>query len=422
MPNYQYIGKVAGNKSDGWIEAPDKKQAIRKLQSQGIVLIRIQEATVGPKKPSTSQGVNLQKDEHTPANRVRLFSFRTSNKKLAIPLAKRLLELHSGGLPLGDAVHMLSIRLTNPAMKQVTMEIWNHLREGKGFGWSVAQIPNLYPPTVHHLLDAGEASGDMVSVLENIIEYLEERERIKKQVISSLTYPVFLMVLVFGILTAFIFVLLPRITSMIEAMGGEMNFFTLALVTFAEYLIKFGPIIGIAVIVSILLISQWRKSETGRTTTDRLLYKIPLIGNISSLSTLYQMSKLMNTLMDSGINTSENLKLTERTLLNQWLKKRFNAARTMINEGASFSNAFRNHQLYPDSAIDILSVGENTGNLSKGLKEITRNVREILDAKLHFLTVFVSSSFMAIAFIFVLFAALGMVLSVLEVSRTISLQ
>ena len=97
---------------------------------------------------------------------------------------------------------------------------------------------------------------------------------------------------------------------------------------------------------------------------------MPLLGKIFYLSELFQVGNLISTLLESGINTTETLRLTERTVKNTKLRERFNTARGQVNEGLSIAQAFQRNQFMPDLAVDILTVGENTGNLAHSMNEI----------------------------------------------------
>ena len=163
------------------------------------------------------------------------------------------------------------------------------------------------------------------------------------------------------------------------------------------------------------------QTEVGRKIIDTWTLKLPILGNIYYYSYLYQTGNLISTLMHNGINTTETLELTEKTINNTYIKEKFKLARNQINEGASISNAFRNHNLMPEIALDILSVGENSGEISKTIEEITEGFRDELSQKLNRLTTIVSSLALGFAFSLVGLIAIGIVTSVFEVSKTLSI-
>ena len=427
MADYQYTGTgSSGEKTSGTLTATDRKTAIRILQQRGIVPIRIAEHSGELREKSSESGAKSSPGSVKFARpRWFLWTPQTGNLKgshtYGLKFAKRLLELHSGGMPLGDSIFLLSQRLSEVRLKNITTEVWHQLREGKSFAKAVETIPNLFPSAMIPLFEAGDASGDMVAILKNTIEYIEDRKGLTRRILASISYPFLLVFMVMLIMVLFLKFLVPMIQGLIESMGGEMNIFTRIMIGISQWIISASPIALVLAVVGTILWVQWRRTEKGRITTDRWLLRIPLLGKIIELSGQYQLSNLMCTLMESGINTSDNLRLCERTIQNHSMKVKFATARAMIIEGASFSAAFKQNALYPESAIDILTVGENTGKLERGLREITNSVRSMLDSRLKTLTILVSAGAMAFAFLMVAFAAIGMVLSVLEVSQTINL-
>ncbi|MFW5883561.1 MAG: type II secretion system F family protein, partial [Verrucomicrobiota bacterium] len=139
------------------------------------------------------------------------------------------------------------------------------------------------------------------------------------------------------------------------------------------------------------------------------------------LNELYTVSSLIGTLTQSGINMTETLRLTERALNNTELRARFHSARTQVNEGLALANALRRHRILPDLALDILTVGENTGTLAHSLSEIAKGFREELSGRLGFLVTAVSSVALATAFALVALIAIGLITSVMQVSSSLSM-
>ena len=427
MSDFQYTGtNTGGGKVSGTLSAPDRKTAIRLLQQKGVVPIKVSEqgqdhksAALGKESGTRVKGLKSSLSGLAKKDRQANNKFKASHA-YGLRFAKRLLELHSGGMPVGDSIFLLSQRLSEERLKAIVSEVWRQLREGKSFAKATESIPNLFPAAMFPLFEAGDASGDMLAILKNTIEYIEDRSALKKRIIASISYPFVLISVVMLIMILFLKFLIPMIQNLIQSMGGEMNLITRIMIGFSEWMLSAAPIALILGVIGLLVYTQWRRTAKGRLLTDKWMLKVPLIGKIIGLSGQYQLSNLMGTLMESGINTSDNLRLCERTIQNQWIRSKFSTARTMIVEGASFSNAFRQNDLYPESSIDILTVGENTGHLERGLNEITKSVREMLDNKLKTLAVVISAGTMAFAFIMVAFTAIGMVTSILEVSQTIS--
>jgi type II secretory pathway component PulF len=224
----------------------------------------------------------------------------------------------------------------------------------------------------------------------------------------------------FGVVIFFLLFLLPRVEGILNSLGGDMPLIARILIGSSDMALKGGPFAALATAIVAVAFSRWRKTPLGRARTDYWLLRIPFIGKIFLYSEIFQSSSLMGTLMESGINTTETLRLAERTLKNTQLKAKFAVCRRQIQEGLSLAAAFKMTHFMPDIAIDILTVGENTGNLVNSLREITKMNRRDLTRSLQILTGAVSTGALVFAFVLVTLIALTIIFSVFGISSTLA--
>jgi len=341
-------------------------------------------------------------------------------EKSGLAFLTRLLELHASGLPIGDSIHILSQRLSDPEQKQLAASIWRDLSEGATLAGALTRQSKYFSGSITYVIEAGEATGNLSPILRKVIDFLEEKQAIRQKMITSMAYPGFICTVAFGVVIIFLTVLLPQIQGMLDRLGGRMTWSARLLMDGSDCLIKFGPFLLLALIFGAVALGQWRKRPAGRRKSDQWVLRLPLLGKIFYYSDLFQAGNLISTLLESGINTTEVLRLTERTLKNTALRERFHTARGQVNEGLSIAQAFKRNQFMPDLAIDILTVGENTGNLAHGMSEVTKSFRNELSKRLSLLTNLVASGALVGAFLLVALIAIGIVTSVFQVSQTLS--
>ena len=178
---------------------------------------------------------------------------------------------------------------------------------------------------------------------------------------------------------------------MLERLGGEMTWSAQLLIDGSNWMLKLGPFFILGLIILFLGLGQWKRTQMGKRIIDRWSLRIPLIGNIIYYSNLYQTGNLIATLLQSGINTTETLQLTEKTIENAYLKQQFSTAKGQINEGASLTQAFRLQNFMPDVALDILSVGEDMANWHRAWPMSQKVFKESLSQRLNAMTTIVSS-------------------------------
>ncbi|MGB0744965.1 MAG: type II secretion system F family protein, partial [Opitutales bacterium] len=420
MPKFDYKARShAGAVTSGQIEASDRRAAMRRLQAEGLSPVTLKEA--GGKSASslasfaeklkTLGGSGRTDKQQDSAPR----TGRAKREKVGLAVMKRLMELHGSGLPAGDSIRILSQRLSEKEQKALATALWRDLSEGATLAGAMARHPKYFSGSVSYVIEAGEATGSLAPILRKVIEHLEEKQAIRTKMLASMAYPAFICSVAFGVVILFITVLLPQIQGMLERLGGEMTWSARVLIDGADVLTKFGPIAIVAIVLGMIGLQQWRRSERGRKKSDRWLLRIPLLGKIFYYSDLFQSGSLISTLLESGINTTETLQLTERTIANLELRERFHTSRSEVNEGLSIAQAFRRNQFMPDISVDILTVGEDTGNLGQSMNEVTRGFRDELTRRLGALTNIVSTGALTAAFILVALIAMGIVTSVFQV-------
>jgi len=424
MPQFHYKARARdGSVSTGSLEAADRRYVTQRLQAQRLTPISVEEATETKGLSAKKLVDSLAALRPNSASKPRGEAARGGSprrEKVGLSLLKRLLELHSSGLPVGDSIRILSQRLSDPEQKRLANELWRDLSEGSTLANALTRQPRYFSGSIAYVIEAGEATGSLAPILRKVIDYLDEKRAIRQKMVSSMAYPGFICGVAVIVVIIFLTVLLPKIQSMLDRLGGEMTLTARILIDGSDLLVRYGPFVLAALILGAIGISQWRRSAKGRAVTDRWLLKLPLIGKIAYYADLFQTGNLVSTLLQSGINTTETLNLTERTIQNTELRERFRVARGQVNEGLSIAQAFKRNRFMPDLALDILAVGENTGNLAQSMNEVTKGFREELTRRLGQLTTLVSTGALFGAFALVALIAIGIVTSVFQVSQNLT--
>lgn len=381
------------------IVAKNKEHALAQLRQQGI-------------SPSTVTFVSAS------------FHQKKQNRKLVLPFLKRLLQLHEAGLPIGDTLRILQTRLKDPQLRDLAIALWKDLSEGKSLGSAMKSYPHVFSEDIIYPLEAAESTGNLAPVLRDVIRLLTEREQLKKKIVAGMAYPVFVTIAAMAVVVFFLFFLLPRIEGMLTSMGGHLTLPARILIGFSNVLLYGIPLtlIGSGCIAWILRYVR-KHSPQARQKTDRLLLAVPMLGTILQYTDLCRVSNLLATLLKSSVNLTEAMRLTERTIRNSFLRAQYQEARNKINDGAAITNAFqvKKAPLFTDLALDIIMVGENTGNLHESFQEVYNLHNQELDTRLHRLTTLITSGALGFAFFLVAILALGIVSSIMQFTNTIKL-
>jgi type II secretory pathway component PulF len=419
MPRFSYKALDGnGRQISGEAESSDRKRLLQQLAQKGLRPVAVE-----------SLGEQVDADENIETSdffrhsgkRRRFFTIKRSKSAISLEFLKRLLVLLSSGMSLGDAVSLLSRRLSDPQMKELCDSIWKRLSEGQTLASAMHSHSEVFIPSTIHLVEAGESSGNLVPVLERIVAYLEESRDVRKRLISNLTYPAFVLSTAVVVVIILLTFLLPKIQDMLDQLGGELPLITRILIGGSEATITYGPFVLAGVVAAVLAVRQWRRSASGKRQTDYWLLRMPIIGRIYLYSNIYGTTNLMSTLLGSGVNTTETLRLVERTINNVILRGKFALARKQIQEGVSMAAAIQRVHYMPDMAMDILTVGENTGNIVTSLNDINKIYREELTKSLNILTTTTVAVALGGAVMLVAVIAISVVFSVLSVGQSLQL-
>ena len=427
MPVFHYLAiDSRGRTIPGELEADDRRSVRSHLRGKGLTPVEVRtkggSAEVVKAKANSRKGnaVGSKSDANGSDTPRKSFSLGGSNEKIGLEFMKRLLELHGSGMPVADSVKLLHQRLSDPQQKEIAGNLWRELSEGRSLARAMRLMPDYFGESTSYVIEAGEATGSVAPILRRIIGYIEEKREIRSKVLGSMAYPSFIGFIAFGVVLFFLFFLLPQIQDMLDSLGGELNFMAKALITGSNLVMTFGPFAVIFLLIGAFSVRQWNKTEGGGITISRVMLRIPLIGRILYYSELFQLNSLVGTLVTSGIGLTENLRLSERTIKNLSFRLKFRSARALVNEGKSLPDALRKFDFMPAMQLDVMDVGERTGNLAHSLEEIANSFRTELSRRIKRMTTIVTAGALGFAFGLVALVAVSIVTSIFQVSNSIT--
>lgn len=420
MAKFKYVAIDSKGKTlPGEIAASDAKEARQKIRQKGLTPLQIKSLSGGDSEKAPRKQKKPVKSKKKISGESKK-GVRGKGEKVGLEFLKRLLELHSSGMPVADAVKLLNQRLSDPGQKEIAGVLWKELAEGKTLSRAMRNLPEFFSESSSFVIEAGEATGNVSPILKKIISHLEEKRQIRSKVLGSMAYPVFVGLIAFGVVLFFLFFLLPQIEEMLASLGGELNLMARVLINGSNWVLAVGPFVLIGLLIASGTIIQWSKTEKGGMTFDQTMLKLPLFGNIIYLSEMFQLASLLSTLIWSGIGLTENLRLCEKTIRNRHIRSRFRSARALVNEGKSLPEALRKFKLMPLMQLDILEVGEKTGNLGNSMEDSSQSFRDQLTKKIKTMTTLVSGGALGFAFSLVALVAISIVSSIFQVSKSIS--
>jgi general secretion pathway protein F len=411
MPTFAYSARAAdGRTVSAELSAPSRRDALRAIQTRGLTLLRLSEpealATKGPAAGKAAR----QQAAAADTGGVRL------GRKHRLPFLSQLHELTSGGLSAGEAVRLLAARVKDPAMSTLYNGVWTNVSEGATLSRAFAAFPQVFDENSINLIQAGEATGNLNEVFERLIIHLTEQRELQRNLLFALAYPAFLSVVAFGVVLFFLFFLLPRLENLFKSLKGELPLSTRLLIGLADFAMKYGLFVGVAIAAVVIIFWRWRATESGRLITDSWLIRLPIVGPFFVSRTVLAFTQNLAVLLANGITTADALRITERQIGNRVHRTLFSETTSRVLEGDTLSKALARTGCFPDLALDQLAIGESNGKLAPSLQKIATSFQRTLTTQLNLFTKIVGSAVLLGVFAFVGFIAFAIVQAVFSMS------
>ncbi len=405
MPSFTYTAKDgAGVAAAGTIDAPSRREALRRLQSRGLRPLQVEEVGAARREKAGPAKRGGAEDAPTVAE--------------CLPFLEAMADLVRSGMSAGESLRLLSLRLQKSRLRNLCAGLWAKLSEGQSLSAALAGYPAVFDGQTVNLIAAGEATGNVRDVLERLIAHFTEQAEFRRKLVAAMAYPLFICFIAIGVVIFFVLFLLPRLQTLLDSLGGKLPLSTQLLMWFAKVFVIVGPAMVGLTLLAVIGIFQWRKQESGRLASDALLLKTPLAGAFVMRVSVLNFCHTLAVLLENGITTAEALRLAEKTAPNRAMRAQMRAATDRVLEGESLSRALGRTGYFPRLLLDRVAVAEQTGNLAPGLRDISRSYRAELDRWLGTLSQTISAAVLLTAFSFVAFIAFAIVAAVFEVSSS----
>lgn len=347
---FQWSGKTAkGVLQSGEITANSKEEVMAHLRRQSIV------PTVIAKK------------------RKSLFALgrgRVKDKDMVI-FTRQFSTMIDAGLPLVQALEILSKQTENKTLAKVISEIKLDVEAGSTFADALRKHPKAFTDLYANMVAAGEAGGILDTILNRLAQYIEKAMKLKKQVKGAMIYPsVIISVAVLVIAVIMIFVV-PTFAKMFTQLGGILPLPTRIVIGISNFLIGVGGLIVLGGIVGVIVsLLQFRRTERGKIITDAVMLRFPIIGVLIRKVAIAKFTRTFGTLVSSGVPILDSLDITAKTAGNKVVEKAVYEVKRAVAEGKTLAEPLTKSKVFPPMVTQMISVGESTGAIDTMLSKI----------------------------------------------------
>jgi type IV pilus assembly protein PilC len=372
MSVYNFLSKDSeGKRKEGEIRADSIDTAIQKLSSNGQMVISLKEVDdtfdfLGPFLDELQLSIEKAKNR-IPLSNVVFFT-------------RQLATMFSAGLTLERAIHSLGAEEKHKKFNRILTSVGANIRKGLNLSESLARHPGVFNSLFVAMIKAGEVSGNLNEILEQLATYLEKLDDTRRKVKSAMNYPIFMIVFLFVMLALMLLVIIPKFSEVYAQLGAGLPDATRKMIELSNWFgnnIGFLGFVTFSVFGVIWLIS---KTQRGGFSLDSLKLKTPVFGALLEQSILNKFCKTFGILIGSGVPILETTALLQRVVDNKVYEKAIEDASDYIRDGYNISTALRRTEVFPSILLQLASTGEDTGELDNLLDRAADYYQKQVDA------------------------------------------
>jgi type IV pilus assembly protein PilC len=384
MPTFSYEAlNAAGKPQKGTIDANTTEEAIQKIKTQGYFPTSVREQKV--KKSAAAGEATQAKAKRKSAGGI---SFGGVSAKQLTTFTRQLSTLQDAGLPLLRSLQILESQLKPGKFKNILIGVCEEVEGGSSLSESMGKYPKAFNHLYVKMVNAGEIGGVLDIILQRLAEFMEKSQRLKRKIKGAMVYPIVVVTIATLILTGIMWFIIPKFEEIFRDFGVALPALTVWLITASRWVAGTASpdqAIPGALILLPLPIFLWigwkliRKAGPGRAATDTLLLWTPIFGKLVRKTVIARFTRTLGTLVSAGVPILEAIKITKETSGNYVFEKALQKVHDSIREGEGFAGPLRESKTCDAIVVNMIDVGEETGELDAMLLKIADNYDEEVD-------------------------------------------
>jgi type IV pilus assembly protein PilC len=378
MPTFQYEAmNSSGQEVKDVVDAADSADAISKIRGKGFFPTKVREQA-GKKK------VGKKKEAETASlspTRKMPFAIGGVARKQLVGFTRQLSTLQDAGLPILRSLQILEEQQKPGLLKAIIGGVVDEVEGGGTLSDAMSKYPKAFDKLYVNMVSAGEAGGVLDLILSRLADFMEKAAKLKKKVIGAMIYPAVVITIAVGVVSMIMIFVIPKFKDIFKDFGAELPAVTKVLLAMSEW---FGPGHGWAFVIAFpfiwgLLIKLAKMSQGGRYAVDAAKLKIPVMGGILSKTAIARFTRTLGTLISAGVPILDAINITKETCGNEVFTKALGKVHDAIREGESFADPLRASKICDAIVVNMIDVGEETGDLDKMLIKIADNYDSDVD-------------------------------------------
>lgn len=387
MPTYQYEAlNSAGKPQKGTVEAASSEEAIQRIKGQGYFPTSVREQKVKGAGPGGRAATKVKKKKKR-GDLSALSIGGVSQKKLTL-FTRQLSTLQDAGLPLLRSLQILEQQQKPGLLKSILAGVAEDVEAGSTLSDAMAKHPKAFDRLYCKMVNAGEIGGVLDLILQRLANFMEKAQRLRRRIIGAMIYPVVVICIAVLIVTGIMYFVIPKFQEIFNDFDVELPNLTIWLIDASMWVAgKASPdqtIPGWVWIVCspfivFLFFKLIRKTGPGRAATDILRIKVPVVGGLVKKTAIARFTRTLGTLISAGVPILEAIMITRDTSGNYVYEQALTKVHDSIREGETFAGPLREAKVCDAIVVNMIDVGEETGDLDTMLMKIADNYDEEVD-------------------------------------------
>ncbi len=366
---FKYLAKKGPTeKIEGTLDVASEEEATQILIKQGLSPLQIEEV------------IDINENEATNEK----FVIKKLKQQQLLEFTRNLYNLLRAHVGMLKALLIIEQQTENLLTKKLVIKIYQRVKEGESFSDVLKQFSSVFSPFYISLIKVGEVSGKLEFALEKICEYLEQRQEMKRKIVSSLAYPLMMIIVGAGTTIVLFTFVIPRLSGLFLDLGQELPLITQALINVSSWFsnIVFWWIVCFCTAVFFI----YQRFSSRKVSFVKFLKKMPFVKNILLLEEVTTFSYTLSLLLRSGVSLLDALRVSQSTLQDEKMAQEVNKVREEITRGSSLAESTRYFKSFPKIFSSMVSIGEEAGMLSDTIDAVTQVLTKELEGRMKVLS------------------------------------
>lgn len=363
MAMYKYVGRdETGKLKRGTLEANSRREVMSKLRRQGISPREITET-----KPSI-----FNRDLNIGGSRVKAEDF--------VIYCRQFATLIRAGVTIVDATNILADQTESKVLRQTLKEVEREIQGGVSFSEAVGKYPKIFPPLFGNMIRAGEMTGNIDDTLDRMASYFEKQHSLKKNIQSTLAYPLILTVLIIGVVIFLMVYIIPQFTGIYDQFGSDLPAITQFILKVSEIVQNLWWLVLLIIVLGASIFAfLYKTNKPFNYTVNVALLKMPIFGKLLQKAAIARMTRTLSSLFSSAVPILEALGIVAKVVENPVISKIVVDAKDNLESGGTLSEPLAEHWVFPPLVHQMTAIGEQTGTLDFMLDKIADFYEEDVD-------------------------------------------